>query len=339
MAKSLYTYIAKKFCESIPPTLLPLSMEFDLTNICNQNCVYCNAASYRQSQRDMTVKDDYKKIFDSCIINYANSNQTLPTITFVGGGEPTLHKDFSEIISYALEKNFLTSVITNGIHIDKICDIPANLYTNIAWIGIDIDAGTKNLYNKIRRPKNKGDFDRVCINIEKLTSSGLNVDLKVLLIDTNSNKEAITDILLLAKELKVRMVYFRLAVVKDGIHKINTELVNFIKSTSQNLGINIRINLSRTILKNYNKCYSFFLLPVFAADGYTYLCCENRGNKKFALCNWTTEDFFERWCSSRHLEIWDKTNTKYCAPCRANIHNFNIQNVLNDKKILEELFF
>lgn len=340
MDKSLYTYIAKSFITSFPPRILPLSIEIDLTNSCNQNCIYCNADQFRKKYKDVTKKNDYINLIDSFKNVYSSLSFTpLPTITFVGGGEPTISKDFSPILEHALQNNFQCSVISNGVYIDKIFDIHKSYLSKIAWIGIDIDAGNEDLYNEIRRPKNKNDFFTVCKNIQSLVNAGINTDMKVLLVEKNANFDAIDDILKLAKKLHTRMVYFRFAITDGNLFVPNDELIRYINEKSKKYGIYTRINNTRNIKRNYNKCYSFFLLPVFAADGNVYLCCENRGNKNFILCNWHTESFFDSWLSKKHIEIWNNIDAKKCSPCRANVHNVRIQEIIDKNINLEQLFF
>lgn len=340
MDKSLYTYIAKSFISSFPPRILPLSIEIDLTNSCNQNCIYCNADQFRKKYKDVTKKADYINLIDSFKNIYSSLSFTpLPTITFVGGGEPTISKDFSSILEHALCNGFQCAVISNGVYIDKIFDIHKSHLSKIAWVGIDIDAGNECLYNEIRKPNNKNDFFKVCKNIQKLVDAGINTDLKILLIEKNASHAAIDDILKLAKKLSSRMVYFRFAITNGNLFIPNDEIIMYINKKAEEYGVHIRINNTRSIKRNYNKCYSFFLLPVFAADGNTYLCCENRGNKDFILCDWRSESFFDAWLSKKHIEIWNNINTIKCNPCRANIHNVNIQNNINDHKLFEQLFF
>jgi len=156
---------------------------------------------------------DFIKLIDNLKSWPLNSNLEgrVNTICFVGGGEPTVFKGYEKIMEYAIKNNFLVSLITNGINLDKLINIDTSILNKIAWIGVDIDAGSQWLYNKIRKPKTSGNFYKVGQNITNLVKLGVNIDLKVLLIEENSNKEAIDDILKFTQDSKARMVYFRLA--------------------------------------------------------------------------------------------------------------------------------
>jgi sulfatase maturation enzyme AslB (radical SAM superfamily) len=57
----------------------------------------------------------------------------------------------------------------------------------IAWIGVDIDAGTEDLYEKIRRSLTERSlFNKVCDNAKQLIEAGVNVDFKCLINPTTT---------------------------------------------------------------------------------------------------------------------------------------------------------
>ena len=91
----------------------------------------------------------------------------------------------------------------------------------IAWIGIDIDAGTEDLYETIRRSlTGASPFNKVIQNAKNLINSGVNVDFKVLLNPYNDNEESIHDLFKLVKEVKARKIYFRPVIVNNQAHTI-----------------------------------------------------------------------------------------------------------------------
>jgi hypothetical protein len=98
------------------------------------------------------------------------------------------------------------------------------------------------------------------------------------------------------------------------------------------------VNTNKTLSRNYKKCHQMFHFPVFCADGKIYICCEGKGNPQFELTNWDSGDFRDDWLNERHYEIYNKTRVEFCAPCRPNISNIKIQNILNDPKQIEELY-
>ena len=53
---------------------------------------------------------------------------------------------------------------------------------------------------------------------------------------------------------------------------------------------------------------------------------------------YTTGDFRDIWLNNRHYDIYNKTNVALCKPCRPNINNIQIQNILNNPKDIETLY-
>jgi len=61
-----------------------------------------------------------------------NSFGTLHTITYPGGGEPTLLPGYENVLEHTLDLGFLTSITTNGAHLnDMIENMPVEKIQNI----------------------------------------------------------------------------------------------------------------------------------------------------------------------------------------------------------------
>ena len=102
--------------------------------------------------------------------------------------------------------------------------------------------------------------------------------------------------------------------------------------------VKIKLNQTKSLRRNYTRCHQMYQFPVFCADGQIYTCCDNKGNHKFALGAWDTEDFRDLWLSKRHDEIYNSVNTALCPPCRPNIHNIEIQQIIDTPSLLEQLY-
>jgi MoaA/NifB/PqqE/SkfB family radical SAM enzyme len=73
--------------------LLPAHIDIDLTNICNQDCYYCNSAEHRKASPVQKEYNEYIVLLDriaSWRSHSPNSYGTTHTITYPGGGEPTV---------------------------------------------------------------------------------------------------------------------------------------------------------------------------------------------------------------------------------------------------------
>lgn len=321
---------------------IPASADIDLTNICNQDCVYCSTADFRKEQ---PVQLDYKKYID-LIDKLAtwrqyqpNSIGTFSTVVFSGGGEPTLLKGYEKVIEHCVDVALMPALITNGSYLHKLVEnVPAEKIQQMLYIGVDIDAGSHDLYEKIRRSKStNGLFDQVVENILAINKVFNKVDLKVVLCEDNAKLDALHDIFSLAKTTGVRQVYFR-PMYNASTHYVFPigDYVNLLEQLGQQYSVRTKINSTRFLPRNYSRCHQMYLFPVFCPDGKIYACCENKGNPAFAIGNWLDNDFRDTWLHNQHA-VYKNTNTHLCHPCRSNNHNIEIQNVINDPELLERL--
>ena len=322
--------------------MLPASVDIDLTNICNQDCYYCDSADFRKSHPTAQTIDNYLKLIDQLTTwkNYSsNLTGNVNTICFSGSGEPTLFKGFEKIIDYSITRGFRTSMTTNGTNLDKLIDYvnPLNL-KKIAWIGVDIDAGTEELYEKIRSTKNKSIFSKVIKNIKDLVVAGANVDLKILLSEHNSTIGALTDIFKLAQDLQVRMIYFRPTVINYTAFDCNP-YVELIDQLSLEYNVPTRINLKKFQPRTYSRCHQMYAFLIFCPDGNMYSCCENKGNPLYSIGSWVDADFRKSWYETNHHNMYNSINTKLCPPCRSHNHNLAIEKVLQNPENQDELFY
>lgn len=322
---------------------IPAGADIDLTNICNQDCFYCSTADFRKANPLQLPYEDYIALITQLATwrSYEpNSIGTFSTVTFSGGGEPTLLKGYENVIEHTVDMDLLPSLITNASHLHKLIDnVSATKIQKLLYIGIDIDAGTQDLYEAIRRsiPTN-GLFDQVVDNIKAISQISNNVDLKIVLSEMNSSNEALHDIFKLVSQTQVRQVYFR-PLYNVATHYV-FPIIDYIEKLEQlgkQYNVRVKINSNRFLPRNYSRCHQMYLFPVFCPDGKIYACCENKGNPQFAIGEWQGRDFRESWLAQRQTEVYNNTNTHLCHPCRSNNHNIEIQNIIDNPESMERL--
>lgn len=323
--------------------ILPAQVDIDLTNVCNQDCYYCNSAEFRARVPVQKKYTEYIGLLDKIASWRSHSPKsygTTHTITYPGGGEPTVLVNYERVIEHTIDLGFLTSITTNGSNLDKLLEnVQVNKLKKIAWIGIDIDAGSEELYEEIRRSlTSKSLFNQVVKNSTELVKAGVNVDFKCLINPLNDNDIAMSDLFKLVKNIGGRQLYFRPVIIDGQAYTITESTLNRLSNFSSVYGLPYFINTNKTLPRNYKKCHQMFHFPVFCADGKIYLCCEGKGNPQFELGNWDSKDFRDLWLGERHWEVYNKTNVAFCQPCRPNINNIQIQNILNDPKQIEALY-
>ena len=338
----MYTDLSNYLCGKTTLPVLPTSIDIDMTNVCNQDCFYCNSAEFRANFLDTPPKQKYIDLINK-LADWRSytplSTGTVRNINFTGGGEPTVHPHYHEIIEHALSRNFLVTLITNGSKLDKLAKhLSPEQAKRIIWIGVDIDSAVEKTYEDIRRSLTTFDMlPRVKENIKLAVAAGINVDIKGLLMEHNTTDEEITAMFNMVKETGARKLHIRpmLNLETNKVFEVTDELKQKIQSVSQLTGVKYNLPENRKEPRTYTKCHQMFLYTTFNANGDVNVCCEGRGNNKFVIGNWLQDDVRDIWMNDRHMEVYNSVNTTLCAPCKPNKINNIIQKDLDDDSLLE----
>lgn len=144
----------------------PVSGQIDLTYFCNLKCQHCFIAQ-EKDKKELTFEEVIS------IINKIHKAGCL-WLSF-SGGEVFLRKDFLDIYTYARNKGFLISILTNGTLITKnIADYLAK--SPPYCIDITLNGTTGEVYEKVTQVK--GSFTRAMRAINLLKERNLPLTLK-----------------------------------------------------------------------------------------------------------------------------------------------------------------
>ena len=91
----------------------PITCEIDLTNLCNHDCYFCVVKEMRE---------EHKTSLETPVILRAikqMKSMGMKGISFTGGGEPLVHKDFYSILAYTHDLGIHTGLMTNGALLQK----------------------------------------------------------------------------------------------------------------------------------------------------------------------------------------------------------------------------
>lgn len=84
-----------------------LSLDLELSHICNLRCIYCFAGSGKAYKNELTF-EEIKSVLDQGI------ELGLKKVSIVGGGEPLMYPDFFKVTSYIRECGLEQIVFTNA---------------------------------------------------------------------------------------------------------------------------------------------------------------------------------------------------------------------------------
>lgn len=137
----------------------PVTLELDISSVCNHHCEWCVDPSGTHSGVFMSLQNVKN------ILNEARE-MGIKGVVFKGGGESTLHPDFPIILKTTCEMDFEAGVVTHGGDIHSR-NIPEAMVQYCAYVRVSIDGPTpksresihgiddfSNLINGIKRLMN-----------------------------------------------------------------------------------------------------------------------------------------------------------------------------------------
>ncbi len=176
---------------------LPLSIQIEITELCNFRCPFCYNDSVIRKREKLPIEKWKKFLYE--LKELGGVFQCA-----FSGGEPLLYKDeileLMEILHYDHTGLML---ITNGyfldrIYIEKLCKF------NWYWIQVSLDSYKPNIHDELRGMK--GSFNKALLAIKCLKDFGLPVAISSVICSKNICD--IAGIVKLAYELQVDIVLF-----------------------------------------------------------------------------------------------------------------------------------
>jgi len=123
----------------------PISINLDLTSACNFACPHCVDSTIINTTRSLefeTIRTSIETLAD----------QGLLSVILIGGGEPTLHKDFEKIVRILKDRRLQVGIVTNGSRLTKVAHV-AELLEEGDWVRLSLDAGHEDTFAESHRPR------------------------------------------------------------------------------------------------------------------------------------------------------------------------------------------
>jgi mycofactocin biosynthetic radical S-adenosylmethionine protein MftC len=209
----------------------PICMTWELTYACNLACVHCLSSSGRRDPRELTTAEA-KAVIDELQrmqVFYVN----------IGGGEPTVRKDFWELVEYATAHDVGVKFSTNGSRIDAARAewLAASDYVDVQ---ISLDGATAEVNDVVRGP---GSYDTAIQAMEHLHAAGMR-DFKISVVVTRENVSQLDAFKAIADRYKAQLRITRLrpsgrgADVWDELHPTQAqqrELYEWLLANGENV--------------------------------------------------------------------------------------------------------
>ncbi|MFN8292726.1 MAG: radical SAM protein [Chitinophagales bacterium] len=312
----------------------PISVELDLTNVCNLDCPYCTNASYRKTCEEFLAPETAEKVIREL------SAMGVKSITFTGGGEPTMYLQLEKMLRLAKSLGLDVALITNGL---RTFSAEAILET-CTWVRFSVDAFDRESY---LQSKKVDGFTKVCRNITALTeakkqsNSNCTIGIGILSESIGSGMFAKTTEIL--KPLGADYIQFRPMTFLNSDKRSEAHVLQWSEADYKNAKAmetdSFKVFISAAKYQNrngnlterkYTHCTGVYFACVIGATGDVWICCHMRGNKKFSLGNIHERSFTEIWndTETRNAIYARIGNFEECMPlCRFHGQNTLLANI------------
>ncbi len=289
---------------------LPISISIEPTTACNLRCPEC-PSGLRSFTRPTGMLEPalFHKVIDELA-------PTLSYLIFYFQGEPFLHKNFLELVSYASERGVYTATSTNGHFINE--DTSRRIVkSGLDRLIISIDGTTQETFESYRVG---GQLDKVLNGAKQMMeakkemgSATPHVMFQFLVVRPNEHQ--IEDVKSLAGEIGVNEVKFKTAQIYDYQH--GNDLIPTIDKYSRYK----RTSNGQFAIKNklLDHCWKMWHSCVITWDGKVVPCCFDKdAHHVMGDCN--NKSFGEIWNSDsyrlfRQQLFQSRSTIEMCRNC------------------------
>lgn len=283
----------------------PITVELDLTNLCNHRCPECSGWYFQNRDQSylpfVLLKDIIRQL----------AKAGVRGLIFTGGGEPLCHPQVNEAVKLAHGLGLDIGFITNGSLINK--ENSKVLLNCCTWLRVSLDAASREAFRKIHGLDGDA-FQNVINNIRLLveTKKILNsrATIGVGYLTSDYTKDEMLKATELCKKLSVDYLQFRPMQIHDsGKFKYHrSDITKYIHKCMDESGNGFRVLCSKHKYdmmrdeeygRHYKICYGHQFAAVIAADAKMYLCCHMRGYERYCIGDLKKNTFKEIWSSKQ----------------------------------------
>lgn len=286
-------------------TKAPINVEIDLTNRCNHGCSWCHFAyTHTKGPLANSVKPkgyiDTGDVFDTTLLTdilYQLKMIGVKSVTWTGGGEPTLYPQIIDVIEFTHSIGLDQGIYTNGSFINE--ELASILKAKTTFIYVSLDECTREDF---KQSKGIDRFTKVLEGIERLVKSEGKSTIGLGFLLHYNNYQKVDEMTTLGKKLNVDYIQFRPIINYNldnpSILQANPDWIDYVVSSKDSFVILDRDRF--TDYQNwqghgYKTCNWSALQTVITPNGKVWTCVNKRGIESALLGDLTQESFASIW--------------------------------------------
>ncbi|WP_165959051.1 radical SAM protein [Actinomadura sp. KC345] len=137
----------------------PISINLDLTTACNYRCDHCIDYEILNSGPG----------YDQGVVLSSLVSMTLAglrSVILIGGGEPTVHPHFANVVEAIKMLGLQCAIVSNGGRPEKLRRV-ATLLTGGDWVRLSLDAGTDETFQAMHQPVRPVRLEEICESVRE----------------------------------------------------------------------------------------------------------------------------------------------------------------------------
>jgi MoaA/NifB/PqqE/SkfB family radical SAM enzyme len=343
----------------------PVHVEVVLSDLCNQDCSFCAyrlegyssnelfndpLATVPRNPNRMLPADKVMQLLDDC------KEMGVKAIQLTGGGEPTLHPAFDQVVRGVLDRGMSLAVVTNGTLLHRPSTWLTTthgisrvaLLARASWVRVSLDAAVAENYTRIRRV-HPNTFDHVLSNVRLFVAEVARQKSQCRVgfgfVVTPDNYHELSAAIDLAEQLAVDNIRISAAFTPGGFRyhePYASDVQSTIareKSIRRRDGFTIYDNFGDRLedlekkRPDYDRCPIMQLQTYVAGDGNVYTCCMNAYNRRGQIGSFLENGFKALWDSQHKRELFEGFHAKRCPACMYNPKNRLMNSALDGERI------
>jgi mycofactocin radical SAM maturase len=175
----------------------PICLTWELTYACNLACVHCLSSSGRRDPRELSTAE--------CMAVVDELERMQVFYVNIGGGEPTVRRDFWELVDYAVAHRVGVKFSTNG---SRITEERAGWLAGSDYVDVQVslDGATAEVNDRVR---GDGSYATAMRAMEHLASAGF-AGFKLSVVVTRENVSQLDEFKRLADRYRAQLRLTRL---------------------------------------------------------------------------------------------------------------------------------